>query len=119
MIEQKAWTPDQPLRADATREDFTERWWWVFPNGGSEDQAWALAREFAAVSVEAVGKPTKRDALVDALYAEVVSRRNWMLRECGTDDEATASETLKQWRQDSGRFSAVAACYANPKPEAE
>lgn len=64
MIEQKAWTPDQPLRADATDEQIRARFNWRTirrKEMGSPllpaSTAVACAREFATVSVEAVGKP--------------------------------------------------------------
>ena len=64
--EQKAWTPGQPLRADATDQQIAMRGAYLSPvvlsviAGGWMAR---LAREFAAASVEAVGKPTCEDTL--------------------------------------------------------
>lgn len=58
-----------------------------------------------------------RDSLLDALYTEIRSRADWMMRECGTHDPAEASEVLKKWRQASGAFPVLGTCEHCGRPD--
>lgn len=51
-----AWTPNMPLRSDATDEQIFARWTWILNETSTHCTSVAVAREYAAACVEAASK---------------------------------------------------------------
>lgn len=116
--ELKAWTPGQPLRADATDQQIAMRGAYLSPvvlsviAGGWMAR---LAREFAAVSVEAVGKPT--DAMIRAACFAEAHRRilNWGVAKAAECSEHQRDEIAESFKE-TARTMLTAALGAAPSP---
>ena len=122
MSEQKAWTPDQPLRADCTAHQFEQRADVLYLSdacensmAGLEESYLLAAREFAAVSVEAVGKPT--DAMIRAACFAEAHRRilNWGVAKAAECSEHQRDEIAESFKE-TARTMLTAALGAAPSP---
>jgi len=68
------WSPDQPLRADATDEQICQRKWNLARLGVADSSAVA-AREFATASVEAALNPIVKAGAVELDYSSAAHQR--------------------------------------------